>query len=796
MKFSENWLRQHVATTATHDELVATLTAIGLEVEEATRMGAGLDGVVAARIVSAEKHPEADRLQVCQVDAGNGEIVQIVCGAPNARPGLIAPLAKVGAVLPDGMEIKPAKLRGVESFGMLCSAKELGTDSDASGLLELPADATVGMAVTELLGLPDAAIEIKLTPNRADCFGVRGIAFDVAAASGVEVSAFDTAPVVSQADDVVSIELRAEADAPRYCGRVLRDVDATQATPLWMAERLRRSGVRPVSLLVDVTQYVMLELGQPMHAFDRDLLTGPVAVRRARDGEHLKLLDGKDCALDPQFLVVTDADKPIALAGIMGGYDSRVTDASRNIFLEAAHFAPAAIIGRSRKVGLHTDASHRFERGVDPELPRIAIEYATRLILDVCGGTAGPVVEASLPEYLPQPQPILLRRARLSRVLGMEVPDSRVKGILVSLGLAVEARENGWQVTAPSRRFDIAIEEDLIEEVARIHGYDAIPTTLPSGASRLVAPSESRVDGGDVRRHLATRDYLEAINYAFVDAGLLEAWAAMDGAVMIANPLSADLGVMRTSLLPGLVSALGRNAARQQTRVRLFEAGNVFTAVEGDAPLHTQRLAAVACGTALAEQWGQPSRDVGFHDLKGDLESLAALSGASLVYLPVAAPWAHPGRCAQVLRVGDNGESKSLGWIGQLHPRLLQALEIDVDVIAFELDMAPLLERPLPKARARSRYPSVRRDLAFVVPEAVSWSAVAQSVREAAGPVLRDLTLFDRYQGKGVESGCKSLAMGLILQEESRTLIETDVERVVAEVAARMHADHAATIRG
>ena len=795
MKFSENWLRQHVSTTASHDELVSTLTAIGLEVEAVTHMGESLDGVVVARIVSAEKHPEADRLQVCQVDAGNGEIVQIVCGAPNARPGLKAPLAKVGAVLPGGMEIKPAKLRGVESFGMLCSAKELGTDSDASGLLELPADATVGMPVTALLGLPDAAIEIKLTPNRADCFGVRGIAFDVAAASDVEVSAFEVDPVEPNIDDALAIQLDAGSDAPRYCGRVLRDVDATAPTPLGIAERLRRSGVRPVSLLVDITQYVMLELGQPMHAFDRDRLTGPVGVRRARAGEHLTLLDGKDSALDSQFLVVTDADKPIALAGIMGGYDSRVTDASRNIFLEAAHFAPSAIIGRSRKLGLHTDASHRFERGVDPDLPRVAIEYATRLILDASGGKAGPVVEAALKEHLPQPHAILLRRARLAKVLGLQVPDERVQRILVALGLAVEACAEGWQVTAPSRRFDIAIEEDLIEEVARIHGYDTIPTTLPSGASRLAAPSEARIDGGDVRRHLATRDYLEAINYAFVDAALLESWAAMDDAVMIANPLSAELGVMRTSLLPGLVSALGRNVARQQSRVRLFETGNVFTAVDGEPPLHTQRVAAVACGDALAEQWSGQSRAVGFHELKGDLESLAALSGAELVYHAVAAPWAHPGRCAQVSRSSDSGAMESLGWIGQLHPRLLQALDIDVDVVGFELDMTPLLVRPVPKARGRSRYPSVRRDLAFVLPEDVSWAAVAKTVREAAGPVLRDLVLFDQYQGKGVESGCKSLAMGLILQEESRTLIDSDVDLVVAGVTTRLHADHAAKIR-
>ncbi|MGQ4583801.1 phenylalanine--tRNA ligase subunit beta [Lysobacter sp. F60174L2] len=796
MKFSESWLRQHVPTQATRDELVATLTAIGLEVEEVTALGESLDGVVVAQILSAEKHPEADRLQVCQVDAGNGETVQIVCGAPNARAGLKAPLAKVGAVLPGGMQIKPAKLRGVESFGMLCSAKELETDNDASGLLELPESAVAGQPVGELLDLPDASIEIKLTPNRADCFGVRGIAFDVAAASGGAVAPLAIDPVAAASDARLEIELHAGADAPRYCGRVIEGVDAAAQTPLWMAERLRRSGVRPVSLLVDVTQYVMLELGQPMHAFDRDLLTGPVGVRRARAGESLKLLDGRDAKVDEQFLLVTDADRPVALAGVMGGFDSRVTDASRNVFLESAHFAPNAIIGRSRKLGLHTDAAHRFERGVDPALPRTAIEYATRLVLDIAGGTPGPVVEAALPEHMPQPQPIALRRARVARVLGLEIADAEIERILTALGLTVEADADGWQVTAPSRRFDIAIEEDLIEEIARIHGYDAIPTTLPAGASRLVAPSEETVEDAGVRRQLAARDYLEAINYAFVDADLLATWSLTDGAVPLANPLSAELGVMRTSLLPGLVAALGRNAARQQSRVRLFELGNVFTAVANAAPLHTRRIAAVACGDAVAEQWGIAERKVGFHDLKGDLDSLAALSGARLDYRPSQPAWAHPGRSADVWRLDDGGKDTRLGWIGQLHPRLQHALEIDVDVVAFELDLAPLLARPLPKAGGQSKYPSVRRDLAFVVAESVSWAALSASVRKAAGPVLRDLVLFDVYQGKGVESGCKSLAMGLILQEQSRTLTDGEVDAAIAAVTTTLQHEHDAAIRG
>ena len=796
MKFSENWLRSHVPTTATREELIATLTAIGLEVEDVTVLGQSLDGVVVAQILSAEKHPEADRLQVCQVDVGNGTVVQIVCGAPNARAGLKAPLAMVGADLPGGMAIKAAKLRGVESSGMLCSAKELGVDADASGLFELPVDAPAGAPLAAYLGLPDASIEIKLTPNRADCFSVRGIAFDVAAASGSEVVPFEATPVAAQSDARLAVELDAGSDAPRYCGRVIENLDAAAPTPVWMAERLRRSGVRPVSLLVDVTQYVMLELGQPMHAFDRDTLTGPIGVRHARAGEVVKLLDGRDVSLDERFLAITDADCVIALAGVMGGFATRVTEATRNVFLESAHFAPDAIIGRGRRLGLQTDAAHRFERGVDPELPRVALEYATRLILDIAGGTPGPVVEAALYEHLRQPQAIVLRRARLAHVLGLSIADDDVERILRALGLAIELGDDGWRVTPPSRRFDLAIEEDLIEEVARIHGYDRIPTTLPAGASRLVAPSEARVDEGTLRRQLAARDYLEAINYAFVDAGLLDKWSAVDDAVALANPLSAEIGVMRTALLPGLVAALARNAARQQSRLRLFELGNVFSARPGGAPLQTQRVAAVACGDVAAEQWGSSARPVGFHDIKGDLDSLAAMARATLEYRPSQPAWAHPGRSADVYRVDGTGGGIRLGWIGQLHPRLQRALDLEVEVVAFELDLEPLLARELPKASGQSKYPSVRRDLAFVVPESATWSEISANVKTAAGTLLRELVLFDRYQGKGVEMGFKSLGMGLILQEESRTLTDVDVDAVVANVMAALQREHGATIRG
>jgi phenylalanyl-tRNA synthetase beta chain len=790
MKFSENWLRQHVITAATRDELVATLTAIGLEVEDTTVLGASLDGVVVARIVDCAKHPEADRLQVCQVDAGQGALLQIVCGAPNARPGLLAPLATIGTCVGD-ITIKAAKLRGVESNGMLCSARELGLDADASGLLELPADAPVGAALAGYLALPDASIELKLTPNRADCFSVRGIAFDVAAATGSEVMPLNAMPVPSGSDATLQVELHAGADAPRYVGRVIEGVDPTRGTPIWMAERLRRSGIRPVSLLVDITQYVMLDLGQPMHAYDRDLLKGPIGVRRGRAGETLKLLDGRDAAVDPDFLVITDADRAVGLAGVMGGFDTRVTDATRTVFLEAAHFAPDAIIGRGRKLGLHTDAAHRFERGVDPELPRHAMEIATRLVVDLAGGSPGPVIEAEHREYLPQPRTIALRRERLRRVLGVALADADVERILGALGLTVEPDPAGWRVTAPTRRFDLAIEEDLIEEVARIHGYDAIPTTLPAAGMRLVSPTETKVDPATVRRHLAARDYLEAINYAFVDAGLLEQWLATDGRVALANPLSAELGAMRTQLLPGLVASMARNTARQQARVRLFEIGTVFVdAGAGRTPIETPRIAAIATGDAHVEQWGSASRPVDFHDLKGDLDSLAAVAGAALSYRPAAASWAHPGRSAEVLRGGQ-----SLGWIGQLHPRLQQATGLANDVLAFELDLAPLLEHTLPRATPLSRYPSVRRDLAFVVAEQVPWAAVEASVKAAAGASLQGLRLFDRYVGKGMESGFKSLAMGLILQEESRTLTDRDVEQVISDVSAALQRDFDARMR-
>ena len=792
MKFSENWLRELVEIKADRATLSHALTMAGLEVEELTVLGEGLAGVVVAEIVATEKHPEADRLQVCKVDAGRAELLQIVCGAPNARVGIKVPLATVGASLPGGMLIKAAKLRGVESFGMLCSAKELGVDADASGLLELPLDAPVGQSLADYLGLPDASIELKLTPNRPDCLGLVGLAHDVAALFGSAVKVPVQAAALVSSEAKRGIRLQAGKDAPRYLGRIVEGIDLAARTPLWLAERLRRAGLRPISAVVDITNYVMLELGQPLHAFDNDTLQGDIVVRHAGAGETLKLLDGSEAKLDEGFVLIADEHKPLAVAGVMGGFDSRVTDATRNIFLESAHFAPAAIMGRARKLGMHTDASHRFERGVDPELPRRALERATELLLSIAGGHAGPVLVAEHLADLPKPAAVKLRRARLKRVLGVDVADAEVARIFTALGMRVETHADGWQITAPSSRFDIEREEDLIEEVARIFGYDNIPTLTPTGALTLTIEPEARINELALREQMAARGYYEAVNLSFVAAELLTRWNFTERLVPLANPLSADLAVMRPSLLPGLIEALRHNRARQQDRIRLFEVARVFA--EGNPPVETPSLAIVACGNAHAEQWGEASRALDFHDIKGDFDALIAWGGEPQrwsVHSDGLPGWLHPGRGARVTRDGE-----TVGYLGALHPQLAKALDLGADVHVLELALEPLLARRLPKAQAVPRFPMVRRDIAVDLPEEVSWSQVEQTVRDSLGERLKELQLFDRYSGKGVEAGRKSLAMGLILQDASRTLTDEDADRCVREAIAALEQTCKAKLRG
>lgn len=786
MKFSENWLRQLVDVPATRDELTHRLTMCGLEVESVEALGDGLAGVLIGEIVEAEQHPNADRLRVCKVSTGAAELLNIVCGAPNARVGLKAPVAVVGASLPGGFQIKAAKLRGVESFGMLCSGKELGIDSDADGLLELPANARVGQAFADWLGLPDAIIELGLTPNRSDCLGLRGLAMEVAAEYGTAFNVPEISAAVPGHEQQLAIHLAPGAGCPRYCGRVINGLNPAALTPRWMVERLRRSGLRSISALVDVTNYVMLELGQPLHAFDADCVQGAIRVRRAESGESCTLLDGRETRLDSEFLVIADDSGAVALAGVMGGFGSRVTDATARVFLESAHFAPEAIIGRARKLGMHTDASHRFERGVDPELPRQALERATALLLEIAGGSAGPVTEAVLPDELPLRKPVGLRHARLTRVLGIEVPKAAVQSILISLGMQVTETGDGWTVAPPSWRFDIEIEEDLIEEVARIYGYDQIPTVAPRGELEVEPVSESRLPLMRLRERLVARGYNEAITFAFLAEAELQRWGMSDGVIALANPLSADLAVMRTTMLPGLLDALVRNQNRQQGRVRLFELGRSYRS-STLGPVETELLSLVISGEARPEQWGEPARAVDFYDLKADVESLMTGPGQ---WQPGGPDCLHPGRRANLLMDG-----RVVGYIGALHPELARQLDVDSEVLVAELELDSVRARQMPEALELSRFPSVRRDLALIMPEAVAYAAVHQVVTMAAGNLLRELRLFDVYRGAGIEKGCKSFAIGLIFQDDSRTLGDAEVDRLVTAVIAQCGTELGAQVR-
>ncbi len=797
MKFSENWLREWVDPGVSRDELCHRLDMIGLEVESVAEVGGGLDRVVVAEIIDAKPHPDADRLQICQVQAGTNAPVQIVCGAPNARVGLKAPLATVGARLSNGVEIKAAKLRGVESAGMLCSAKELGLDQDASGLMELPADAPNGAALAAFLGLPDASIELGLTPNRADCLGMLGLAYDVAASFGRPLREPESRPVTPTIAELRAVRLDAGNACPRYLGRVIRGLNVRASTPIWLAERLRRAGVRPISAVVDVTSYVMLELGQPMHAFDHNRLQGDIVVRMASPGERLKLLDGREAELDDDFVVVADQAGGQALGGVMGGFDSRVTDDTSSVFLESAHFAPAAIIGRARRLGMHTDASHRFERGVDPDLPRRAIERATELLLAIAGGEPGPVTEAVNEAALPRRSAVQLRRARIGRLLGIEIGDAEVERILGTLGMRVEATVEGWQATPPSRRFDIAIEEDLIEEVARIHGYDQVPTRAPGGDLAPTLPSERSLGDGLLRRTLAARGWQEAICFAFVDAALLRHWRQIDGTIDLANPLSAELGVMRPSLLPGLVQALAHNRARQQERLRLFELGRSFHAGEGGAPVEIDCLALAALGAAEDEHWNgqaQGRRAVDFYDLKGDLEALIGLGGEPDRWRFEAATniaWLHPGRSARVFR-----DDVEVGRVGVLHPDLIAALDLDDEVAVAEVQLEALRSARVPMATGVSRYPVVRRDIAVQVPHAVAYGDMANAIRQTLGGLLEELRVFDEYRGPGLSVGVKSVAMGLILRDPSRTLTHDEADSAMHRAVQVLTDRFQAVLRG
>ncbi len=777
MRFSEKWLREWVNPAVDTATLGHQITMAGLEVDSIELAAPAFNDVVVAEVLSIEKHPDADRLNICMVDVGQPEPLQIVCGASNVAQGVKVPAALVGAKLPGGLKIKKGKLRGVPSLGMLCSAVEIGMAESADGLLILPSDAPVGESIRDFFDLDDRCIEVDLTPNRSDCFSLRGIAREVAVLNNTQVTELVIHEVPAASDDSFAITVEAADSCPRYVGRVIKGINPKAETPLWMVERLRRSAIRSISPVVDVTNYVMIELGQPMHGFDLAKLDGGICVRMARQDERLKLLDGKEIKLNNDSLVIADQVKVLALAGIMGGEGSGVTDDTQDILLESAFFSPTAIAGKARSYGLHTDSSHRFERGVDPALQRLAIERSTQLLLDICGGSAGPVNEVVHEGQLPVTSDIRLRGDRIKRVLGVEVAATEVERILSTLGMQCLVVDGGWSVSAPSFRFDINIEEDLIEEVGRIFGYDNLPVSRPSPDLKMELKTELQLPINRLRQIMVDRGYQEAITYSFVDPEFQQVLTPESPGVKLANPISSDMSVMRTTLWSGLLPAFIYNANRQQERIRLFEVGRRFVEVDGEL---TQEpvIAGVISGELNPEQWAEPGRKVDFFDIKGDVETLLSAGGiGDAIFTAAQHPALHPGQSASIHR----GE-QLIGWVGKVSPLVVKQLDLPAEAYLFELSQDALTEARLPVFSELSKFPSIRRDIALIVDEDVSVQSVQDCIQSAASSILKELKLFDIYTGKGIDSGKKSLAIALNLQDDHKTLTDEDVEAAVTKI--------------
>ena len=790
MKINELWLRDWVNPQLTTEQLSAQLTMAGLEVDALTPVAGPFSGVVVGEITAIAQHPDADKLRVCQVSNGV-ETVQVVCGASNARLGLKIPFAQLGALLPDDFAIKKAKLRGIESFGMLCAAEELGLAEQSEGLLELPIDAPVGTNLRDYLHLDDHQIELGVTPNRADCLSVAGLAREVGVLNKLPVQAVPTPAVAHEIDDVIPVEIQAAAECPRYVGRVIRNVDPSRAAPQWLIERLRRCGIRSIDPIVDITNYVMLELGQPMHAFDFERLSGGIRVRLATPGETLTTLDGQELKLRADTLVIADHERPLALAGIMGGKESAVSGSTRHVFLESAFFAPHLLAGRARAYGLHTESSHRFERGVDHQLQVRAIERATRLILDIVGGQAGPVIEVAN-DQLPSNATIALRRAAIPRLLGIDISDSDVEAILEGLGLTIERTNEGWMTLVPSWRFDLNIEVDLIEELARVYGYDRLPLRSIESTLPLAPKPERNLDPTAMRSTLAARDYQEVITYSFVDPKLQALLAPQQAVVELRNPISGDMSVMRTTLWAGLLSTVIHNLNRQQQRVRLFETGLNFKPSTNALPEQKKMLAMAITGRRYPESWSAANDLADFFDLKGDFEALMQLARerGRVSFKPAEHPALHPGQCAAIV-VND----KVVGHLGALHPELQRQLDIAQSVYLLEVEWSAIAEGTVPKFAELSKFPEVRRDLAFEFDRQLAAEDILSAVREVAGNYLRDLRLFDVYQGKGIDPQRKSLAFGLTFQHSSRTLTDEEITAAVDAVASVLKTRFGATLR-
>ena len=794
MKFSELWLREWVNPALNSEELSGQITMAGLEVDDVTAVAGAFHGVVVGEVVECGQHPNADKLRVTKVNVGGERLLDIVCGAPNCRQGLKVAVATVGAVLPGDFKIKAAKLRGEPSEGMLCSYSELGINVESDGIMELPAEAVPGTDFRQFLKLDDTTIEISVTPNRADCLSIMGVARDVAVLNGLPLTAPEIEAVVPSTDKTFPVEVLATDACPRYLGRVITGIDVSVESPLWMKEKLRRCGIRSVDAVVDITNYVLMELGQPMHAFDLDQLQGGIVVRQAVEGEKLTLLDGNEVTLTAETLVIADQQKALAMAGIFGGADSGVNEKTTNILFESAYFDPLAITGRARRYGLHTDASHRYERGVDPTLQYRAIERATALLLDICGGEAGPVIDRSHQETLPVPATITLRREKLDRLIGHHIADEQVTDILQRLGCQVVTGEGQWTATAPGWRFDMAIEEDLVEEVARIYGYNNIPD-VPVRANLVMPPHrEANLPLSRVKAMLVDKGYQEAITYSFVDPKLQNLIHPGEEALLLPNPISVDMSAMRLSLLTGLLGAVVYNQNRQQSRVRLFESGLRFVP-DTDAQLGIRQelmLAGVITGARFEEHWNQERTTVDFFDLKGDLESVLDLTGkaASIEFRATKHSALHPGQSAGIYL-----QDQYIGFIGVVHPELERKLDLNGRTVVFELLWDKVADRLLPVAKEVSRFPANRRDIAVVVAENVPSADIIAECKKVGVNQIVGVNLFDVYRGKGVSEGYKSLAISLILQDTSRTLEEEEIAATVANCVAALKERFQATLR-
>ena len=790
MKFSEQWLREWVNPEISSQELMDQITMAGLEVDGFEKAAGDFSGVVVGEILTAERHPNADKLQVCTVTDGAEEF-QVVCGAPNARAGLKVAFAKVGAVLPGEFKIKKAKLRSVESFGMLCSEQELELSESHDGIMELASGAPVGDDIRGYLGLDDVTIEVDLTTNRADCLSLAGMAREVGVLNRLPVTFPAFNKVEPQHDDTFPVAIAAEDGCPRYLGRVVKNVDVSVNTPIWMVERLRRSGIRSIDPVVDITNYVMIELGQPMHGFDLDQLKGGINVRWADNEEKLTLLDGSEVELTDQTLLITDESGPLALAGIMGGENTGVSATTKNIFFEAAYFNPLSIAGRARSYGLHTDSSHRFERGVDYTLAERAIERATELLLEIAGGQPGPVTDVKSAEHFPGEKSVSLKLSRIEKVLGLDIGEEDVDQILAGLGLELVSKDGETRsYKVPSYRFDIAIEVDLIEELARIYGYNRLPVTAPVAHLSLKAQPEVDVSVRDMRKVLVARGYQEAVTYSFVDADSQKLFNPELEGIALANPISTDLAVMRTSLWPGLVKALQHNLNRQQERVRLFETGLSFINT-GNETQQDEMIAGLVYGARLPKGWTDQG-DVDFYDLKADVEALLALSlGQEIEFTSGQHSALHPGQTACVEL---NGET--VGYLGTLHPNLQKQLGLKKPAFLFELKQAAFNTSQLPAYQELSKFPGTTRDIAVIVDETLPVQALLNTVSEAAGEFLQDKVIFDVYQGKGIYPQRKSVALGLTWQHPSRTLNDDEINQWMDQVIQSLSDQYKATLRG